>query len=121
MGCGGGHAMRRLCAEEREWRTVLVTVDVASAREAEGDRRRGIAGDLVVFKAAGAAAARGAGIDEVERLARKANAVTRTLGVAFGACTLPGQADPLFVVEPGSYEIGMGIHGEPGVQSLPAV
>jgi dihydroxyacetone kinase len=116
-----GAAEQRLRAEGRECRTVLVTDDVASAPEAEGDQRRGIAGDLIVFKAAGAAAARGGGIDEVERLARKANAATRTLGVAFGACILPGQTEPLFVVEPGSYEIGMGIHGEPGVQSLPTV
>ena len=116
-----GAAEQRLRSEGRDCRTVLVTDDVASAPEAEASRRRGIAGDFVVFKAAGAAAARGDLIDEVERVARKAAAATRTLGVAFGACTLPGQTDPLFVVEPGMYEIGMGIHGEPGIQSVETV
>ena len=49
--------------------------------------------------------------------ARKANARTRSFGVAFGGCTLPGQAAPLFTVAPGRMELGLGVHGEPGIRS----
>jgi dihydroxyacetone kinase len=98
-------------------RTVRATDDVASAPRGQEDERRGIAGDFFVFKIAGAAAARGDSLDEVERLARKANDRTRSFGVAFGGCTLPGQAAPLFTVAQGQMELGLGVHGEPGVHS----
>ncbi|MFZ1770120.1 MAG: dihydroxyacetone kinase subunit DhaK [Caldilinea sp.] len=98
-------------------RTVCVTDDVASAPRGQEDERRGIAGDFFVFKIAGASAARGDRLDEVERLARKANQRTRSFGVAFAGCTLPGQTAPLFTVAPGKMELGLGVHGEPGVQS----
>src|SRR6185436_18472842 len=78
---------------------------------------RGIAGDFVVFKVAGAAAERGDDLDTVERLALLANDRTRTLGVAFAGCTVPGADEPLFTVEPGQMEVGLGIHGEPGVST----
>ena len=103
--------------ERRDVRTVRVTDDVASAPRGQEEERRGIAGDFFVFKIAGASAARGDRLDEVERLARKANARTRSFGVAFGGCTLPGQAAPLFTVEPGRMELGLGVHGEPGIRS----
>lgn len=110
-------AQERLRDEGLDVRTVIVTDDVASApRGQEGDRR-GIAGDFFVFKVAGASAARGDSLDEVERLAAKANAQTRSFGVAFGGCTLPGQDAPLFTVEAGRMELGLGVHGEPGIQS----
>ena len=112
-----GLAETRARAEGIDVRTVLVTDDIASAPPERSDERRGIAGDFCVFKVAGAAAERGDDMDEVERLARKANARTRTLGVAFGGCTLPGSPEPLFSVDPGRMEIGLGIHGEPGVRS----
>ena len=78
-------------------------------------------GDFCVFKVAGAAAQRQAPMDEVERLATKANRHTRTLGVAFGGCSLPGSPEPLFSVDPDRMEIGLGIHGEPGTRSGPRV
>ncbi len=56
-------------------------------------------------------------LDEVERLTQKANHCTRSFGVAFGGCTLPGKSEPLFTVEPGHMELGLGVHGEPGVSS----
>ncbi|BCT77618.1 erythrulose kinase [Sinomonas cyclohexanicum] len=96
-------------------RTVVVTDDIFSAPPSEKERRRGIAGDLTVFKAAGGAAAAGYGIDEVERVAVAANARTRSMGVAFTGCTLPGADDPLFTVPDGKMAIGLGIHGEPGI------
>lgn len=114
-----GQAQERLRAEGIDARTVLVTDDIASAPEGEIEKRRGIAGDFTVYKIAGAAAEGGATLDEVERLARKANSATRTLGVAFGGCTVPGATQPLFTVPAGHMSIGMGIHGEPGISEIP--
>ena len=74
-----------------------------------------MAGDVPVFKIAGAAAEAGMALDDVERLARHANARTRSFGVAFGGCTLPGSREPLFTVPNGRMAIGLGIHGEPGI------
>lgn len=94
--------------------TVRVTDDIFSAPATERDKRRGIAGDLVVFKVAGAAAAEGRSLAEVTALARRANDRTYTMGVAFSGCTLPGAGTPLFTVPAGRMAIGLGIHGEPG-------
>lgn len=114
-----GEAERRLRDEGIDCRTVLVTDDVASAPAAEISKRRGIAGDFVVFKLMGAAASEGRSIDEVERVARAANAATFTMGVAFDGCTLPGASAPLFTVPEGMMSVGLGIHGEPGVRDVP--
>ncbi len=113
-----GQAEQRLRSEGTDARTVVVTDDIASAPPDRMADRRGIAGDLTVFKVAGAAADAGMGLDEVERLALKANARTRTLGVAFNGCTLPGASGPLFSVPPGQMSIGLGIHGEPGISDV---
>ncbi|MBC3194109.1 dihydroxyacetone kinase family protein [Pseudonocardia sp. C8] len=112
-----GIAAERLRAEGIDARIVIVTDDVASADTEE--KRRGIAGDFTVFKVMGAAAAQGLGIDEVERLGRAANAATRTLGVAFSGCTMPGEDEPLFTVPEGHLGLGLGIHGEPGIRDVP--
>lgn len=114
-----GQAEERLRGEGYDVRTVVVTDDIASAPVAEREHRRGIAGDLTIFKIAGAAAEAGMNLDEVERLALLANDRTRTLGVAFSGCTLPGASEPLFTVEPGMMAIGLGIHGEPGLEEVP--
>ena len=114
-----GQAQVRLNAEGIETRTVLVTDDIASAPADQPEKRRGIAGDLTVFKIAGAAAEEGLDLDEVERLAVLANARTRSLGVAFDGCTLPGAAEPLFHVPAGLMALGLGIHGEPGISEHP--
>ena len=114
-----GQAQVRLNAEGIETRTVLVTDDIASAPADQPEKRRGIAGDLTVFKIAGAAAEEGLDLDEVERLAILANARTRSLGVAFDGCTLPGAAEPLFHVPAGLMALGLGIHGEPGISEHP--
>ncbi|GAA1393856.1 D-erythrulose 4-kinase [Pseudonocardia kongjuensis] len=112
-----GIAAERLRADGIDARIVVVTDDIASA--ADEERRRGIAGDFTVFKVMGAAAARGHDIDEVERLGRAANAATRTLGVAFAGCTMPGEDEPLFTVPDGHLGLGLGIHGEPGIRDVP--
>lgn len=113
------HAQEQLRAEGIEARTVVVTDDIFSAPNNEIDKRRGIAGDLVVFKIAGAAAEAGLELGEVERLARSTNDRTRSIGVAFSGCTLPGAEEPLFTVPDGSMAIGLGIHGEPGIGEVP--
>lgn len=94
--------------------TVLVTDDVISSENIED--RRGIAGDFFVFKAAGAKAEMGGDLDEVVAAAAKCNDATRTMGVALSSATLPSKGGPIFEMEDGDMEIGMGIHGEPGVR-----
>lgn len=112
-----GLAVQQLRADGIDARYVAVTDDIASAPTEEATKRRGIAGDFTVFRCAGAAAEEGADLDEVERIALSANAATRTLGVAFDGCTLPGAQRPLFSVAPGTMDLGLGIHGEPGVST----
>ncbi|MET3919346.1 dihydroxyacetone kinase subunit DhaL [Arthrobacter sp. UYEF20] len=114
-----GQAQLRLNAEGIETRTVLVTDDIASAPLDQIGKRRGIAGDLTVFKVAGAAAEAGLSLDDVERLAIRTNHRTRSLGVAFDGCTLPGASEPLFRVPAGQMSLGLGIHGEPGISEHP--
>lgn len=112
-----GIAAERLRKEGIDTRIVVVTDDIASSpTESE---RRGIAGDFTVFKALGAAAASGLDIDEVERIGRAANAATRTFGVAFSGCTMPGATQPLFTVPEQHMGVGLGIHGEPGIRDEP--
>ena len=110
-----GVAAERLRAEGIDVRIVPVTDDVASAPADAAAKRRGIAGDLVVFKIAGAAAEAGMTLDEVERVTRLANDRTVSFGVAFEGCTLPGANGPLFTVPHGQMALGLGIHGEPGI------
>jgi dihydroxyacetone kinase-like protein len=97
--------------------TVVTTDDVASAPQR--DRRRGVAGNVFIFKAAGAAADLMLPLDQVAQIARHANARTFTMGVALSSCALPQTRRPSFDLPPGQMEIGMGIHGEPGVRRGP--
>ncbi|QSZ52214.1 dihydroxyacetone kinase family protein [Paenarthrobacter sp. AT5] len=110
-----GMASERLNAEGIRAENVLVTDDIASAPLSEVEKRRGIAGDFVVFKVMGAAAEAGLDLDSVVRLGRKANDRTRTIGTAFSGCTFPGAEQPLFRLPEGHMGLGLGIHGEPGL------
>jgi dihydroxyacetone kinase len=112
-------AQERLRAEGIDTRNVYVTDDVASAPVEDIHKRRGIAGDFVVFKVAGAAADAGYDLDRVERVARLANDRTRTMGVGLAGCTMPGATEPLFTVDAGRMGVGLGIHGEPGIADEP--
>jgi dihydroxyacetone kinase-like protein len=103
-------------AEGIEVRTVLVTDDVASAPKGSEDERRGIAGGFFVFKAIAARATEMASLADVEATARKANDRTRTMGVALSACTVPAAGRPTFSLDESEMEIGLGIHGEPGMR-----
>ncbi|MER5184016.1 dihydroxyacetone kinase family protein [Streptomyces sp. NPDC002896] len=111
-----GQAAEQLRAEGIDVRVLRVTDDIASGPADDPALRRGIAGDLPVMKVLGAAAESGLDIDEVERIGRKANDATRSLGVAFSGCTLPGSDRPLFTVASWRMGVGLGIHGEPGIE-----
>ncbi len=97
-------------------KTVLVKDDVASAPPAEAGRRRGVAGMVFAFKIAGAKADKGGSLDEVAAVAEKALANIRTMGVALSPCTVPLAGKPTFTIGDDEMEIGMGIHGEPGMK-----
>ncbi len=97
-------------------RTVLVKDDVASAPPEEADRRRGVAGMVFAFKVAGAKADKGGSLEEVVKLTERALANTRTMGVALSPCIVPLAGKPTFTLTDDEMEIGMGIHGEPGMK-----
>ena len=113
-----GQAAERVRAEGVDVRILAVTDDIASAPAADTAKRRGIAGDLAVFKVAGAAAEEGLSLDDVQLMAQRANQRTRTIGVAFAGCTLPGADHPLFSVPGATMSVGLGIHGEPGIADV---
>lgn len=113
-----GLAARRARAEGTDVRIVPVTDDVASAPAGRHADRRGIAGGFFVYRAAASAAHEGRPIEEVEQIARRVNDATFSFGVAFGGCTFPGRDEPLFTVARGQIDLGLGIHGEPGIDTV---
>jgi dihydroxyacetone kinase-like protein len=110
-------AVRKAAAAGIDVRQLFVTDDLASAAKSDADRRRGIAGDVMVLKLCGAAAEAGLDLDGVERVARLANDRTRTIGIALSGAELPGSIRPVFVSGPDDMEVGMGVHGEPGIST----
>ncbi len=99
--------------------SVRAADDVASAPPSRADRRRGIAGILFLYRVAGARAAEGASLEEVVAVTERAAAGLRSMGVALSPCTIPAAGVPTFELPAGEMEIGMGIHGEPGVRRAP--
>ncbi|MGI5173617.1 dihydroxyacetone kinase subunit DhaK [Treponema sp. OMZ 840] len=97
-------------------KTVIANDDVASAPGTERDKRRGVAGEVLMWKVGGAKAAMGASLDEVISIAQKAIDNTRSIGIGLTACTIPAVGKPNFHIEPGTMEIGIGHHGEPGIK-----
>lgn len=112
-------AAEMVAMDDIEVRTVLSTDDIASAPLNEKHKRRGVAGNFFIFKAAGAACDMMLSIDECERIARKANDRTYTVGVALCPCSLPQTRKWNFEMGDDEMEIGMGIHGEPGMSREP--
>lgn len=105
--------------EDIEVKQVIAGEDVASGKRAEdGQRnlRRGVAGIVFVYKCAGAAADQMMSLDEVQAVALKASNQVATMGVALSACTVPMVGHPSFEIGEDEMEIGMGIHGEPGIR-----
>ena len=97
-------------------KTIIVADDIASASNEEKSKRRGIAGMIFVFKIAGAIAETGISLDDTFKIATESNNNIRTLGVALSPCILPEAGKPTFEIEDDEIEIGMGIHGEPGIK-----
>jgi len=103
-------------AEGIKTKKIIVADDIASASEKEKSKRRGIAGMIFVFKVAGAIAETGASLDDIFKIATETNNNIRTLGVAVSPCILPEAGKPTFEIKEDEIEIGMGIHGEPGIK-----
>ncbi|NUL18505.1 dihydroxyacetone kinase subunit DhaK [Agrobacterium tumefaciens] len=98
---------------------VVVADDVALKDTVPADRRRGIAGTVLVHKVAGAAAEQGLPLQAVARIAREAAEKLSSMGVSLGSCTLPAVGRPGFVLGEAEIEVGLGIHGEQGVRRMP--
>ena len=122
LGNYGGDVMNfemacEIVAEEGiKTKKLIIADDIASATREEKVKRRGIAGMIYIFKIAGSLAESGKSIDEVFELASLANENIRTLGVALSPCILPEAGKPTFEILEDEIEIGMGIHGEPGIK-----
>ncbi|MDR2078470.1 MAG: dihydroxyacetone kinase subunit DhaK, partial [Treponema sp.] len=100
-------------------KTVIANDDVASAPKGEAEKRRGVAGEVLMWKAGGARAALGGNLDEVIAAAQKAIDNTRSVGIGLTPCTLPAVGHPNFEIKDGTMEVGIGHHGEPGIEVCP--
>lgn len=98
---------------------VVANDDVPSAPSSDRSRRRGVAGEILMWKVGGAKAAMGGSLEEVLAVAQKAIDNTRSMGVGLSPCILPEVGHPNFTIEPGTMEIGIGHHGEPGIEVAP--
>ena len=96
-------------------KTVVANDDVASAPKTEPHKRRGVAGEIFMWKVGGAKAALGGNLDEVIAAAQKAINNTRSIGIGLSSCTIPAVGKPNFSIKAGTMEFGIGHHGEPGL------
>ena len=99
-------------------KTVVANDDVPSAPIDEKGKRRGVAGEVLMWKVGGAKAAVGGNLDEVIAAAQKAIDNTRSIGIGLTPCTIPAVGRPNFFIEPGKMEVGIGHHGEPGIEVM---
>ena len=97
-------------------KTVLANDDVPSAPKGQEAKRRGVAGEVLMWKVGGAKAALGGTLDEVVAAAQKAIDNTRSVGIGLTPCTIPAVGKPNFSIEAGTMEVGIGHHGEPGIE-----
>jgi dihydroxyacetone kinase-like protein len=102
-----------------EVKTVIANDDVASAPKDQRDKRRGVAGEVLMWKVGGAKASAGGTLDEVITVAQKAIDNTRSVGIGITPCTLPAVGHPNFEIKDGTMEVGIGHHGEPGIEVCP--
>ena len=109
-------AQRMAAKEDIEVLTVVANDDVLSAPPEDREKRRGVAGEILMWKVGGARAAEGASAEEVRAAAQKAIDATRSVGIGLAPCTLPANSGPNFEIEPGKMEVGIGHHGEPGTE-----
>ncbi|GAJ92259.1 dihydroxyacetone kinase subunit DhaK [Agrobacterium rhizogenes] len=99
--------------------TVVANDDVCSAPPEEREKRRGVAGEIFMWKIGSAKASTGASLEEVRAISQRAIDNCRSVGIGLGPCTLPAVGHPNFKIEPGTMEVGIGHHGEPGVRVEP--
>lgn len=97
-------------------KTVVANDDVASAPKDQREKRRGVAGEVLMWKVGGAKAAQGGNLDEIIAAAQKAIDNTRSVGIGLTPCTLPAVGHPNFEIKEGTMEVGIGHHGEPGIE-----
>ena len=97
-------------------KTVVANDDVASAPKDQREKRRGVAGEIFMWKCGGAKAAKGGDLDEVIAAAQKAIDNCRSVGIGLTPCTLPAVGHPNFEIKDGTMEVGIGHHGEPGIE-----
>lgn len=97
-------------------KTVVANDDVASAPKDQREKRRGVAGEVLMWKVGGAKAAKGGNLDEVIAAAQKAIDHTRSVGIGLAPCSLPAVGHPNFEIQDGTMEVGIGHHGEPGIK-----
>jgi dihydroxyacetone kinase-like protein len=97
-------------------KTVVANDDVPSAPKDQRAKRRGVAGEIFMWKVGGAKAAMGADLDQVIAAAQKAIDNTRSMGIGLSPCAIPEVGHPNFTIEPGMMEVGIGHHGEPGLE-----
>lgn len=100
-------------------KTVVANDDVASAPKDQREKRRGVAGEILMWKVGSAKAAQGGSLDEVIAVAQRAIDCTRSVGIGLTPCTLPAVGHPNFEIEDGTMEVGIGHHGEPGIARVP--
>ncbi len=109
-------AMEEAEDDDIEVKRVVANDDVASAPATESEKRRGVAGEVLMWKTAGAKAATGGTLDEVIEVASRTIGNCRSVGIGLAPCTIPAVGKPNFTIEPGKMEIGIGHHGEPGIR-----
>ena len=109
-------AVRMAKKEGLKVKTVVANDDVASAPKEQLEKRRGVAGEILMWKCGGARAAKGGTLDEVIASAQKAIDHTRSVGIGLSPCTLPAVGHPNFEIKDGTMEVGIGHHGEPGIE-----
>lgn len=109
-------AVRLAKKEGIEVKTVVANDDAASAPKDQAEKRRGVAGEILMWKVAGAKASTGAPLDDVIAVAQEAIDNTRSVGIGLTPCTLPAVGHPNFEIKDGTMEVGIGHHGEPGIE-----
>ena len=109
-------AVRMAKKEGLNVKTVVANDDVASAPKNQREKRRGAAGEILMWKCGGAKAEKGGNLDEVIAAAQKAIDNTRSVGIGLTPCTLPAVGHPNFEIKEGTMEVGIGHHGEPGIE-----
>ena len=108
-----------MCAEERiPVAQVIATDDVGSGSKERASNRRGVVGEFLAWKIAGAKAEAGGTLEECRAVAEKVNQMTRTLGVAMNPCTIPAKGTPTFILAEDEMEYAVGHHGEPGTAKI---